>query len=190
MSTCTNIIVFLPLMLMGGVGDLAFWMLRIGVPVIVSLVASLFIALVFVPLAAQRLSRGRHHEELRVLQWLRTRYLSALGWMLRHPINGTLLVIFAGGFTYYYYSTTPLQRPTYYQGLGGGWGGGGSSMYMYFELPSGGTLEQADEFFRTFEAFLQEQKGTYNVERIETRFRYNNGQVQLKFREDPNKQWY
>jgi HAE1 family hydrophobic/amphiphilic exporter-1 len=189
MSTCTNVIVFLPLMLMGGVGDLAFWMLRIGVPVIVSLVASLFIALVFVPLAAQRLSRGRHHDELRVVQWLRVHYLRVLGWVLRHPVNGTLLVILAGGLTYHYYSTAPLQRPTYYQGLGG-WGGGTSSMYMYFELPSGGTLEQADEFFRGFEGFLQQQKGLYNVDRIETRFRYNNGQVQLKFREDPNKQWY
>jgi hydrophobic/amphiphilic exporter-1 (mainly G- bacteria), HAE1 family len=188
MSTCTNIIVFLPLMLMGGIGEMAFWMLRIGVPVIVSLVASLFIALVFVPLAAQRLSRGRHHEELRALQWLRARYMTALTWVLRHPVNGTLLVLLAGGLTYYYYSTTPLQRPNYYQGIST-WGGQGS-MYMYFELPSGGTLEQADEFFQTFEAFLRQHRDHYNVERIETRFRYNNGQVQMKFKEDPNKQWY
>lgn len=188
MSTCTNIIVFLPLMLMGGVGEMAFWMSRIGVPVIVSLVASLFIALVFVPLAAQRLSRGRHHEELGAIRWLRARYLAALGWVLRHPVNGTLLVLLAAGFTYYYYSTNPLQRPNYYQGIGGG--GGNTSMYMYFELPSGGTLEEADAFFRSFETFLQGNKERYNVERIETRFRYNNGQVQMKFREDPNKQWY
>ena len=188
MSTCTNIIVFLPLMLMGGVGEMAFWMLRIGVPVIVSLVASLFIALVFVPLAAQRLSRGRHHEELRAVQWLRARYMTALSWVLRHPVNGTLLVLLAGGLTYYYYSTTPLQRPNYYQGIST-WGGAGS-MYLSFELPSGGTLEQADEFFKTFEAFLQQHKDHYNVERIETRFRYNSGHVQMKFKEDPNKQWY
>ncbi len=189
MSTCTNIIVFLPLMLMGGVGDMTFWMLRIGVPVIVSLVASLFIALVFVPLAAQRLSRGRHHDELRALQWVRARYMSSLSWMLRHPINGALIVLIAGGFTYQFYSKNPLARPNYYQGIGG-WGGGNTSMYMYFELPSGGTLEQADAFFRDFETYLGKHKERYNVTRIETRFRYNNGQVQMKFKEDPNKQWY
>lgn len=189
MSTCTNIIVFLPLMLMGGVGEMAFWMLRIGVPVIVSLAASLFIALVFVPLAAQRLSRGRHHEELRPLRWLRERYLGSLSWALRHPVNGTLLVLIAAGFTWNYYSKNPLARPNYYQGMGGG-GGGNTSMYMYFELPSGGTLEDADRFFRSFETFLQGKKQRYNVARIEVRFRYNNGQVQLKFREDPDKQWY
>ena len=64
MSTCTSVVVFLPLILMKNAGDFSFWMLRIGIPVIVSLVASLFIALVFVPLAAQRLSRGKQHPEL------------------------------------------------------------------------------------------------------------------------------
>lgn len=192
MSTCTNIIVFLPLMLMGGVGEMAFWMLRIGVPVTVSLAASLFIALVFVPLAAQRLSRGRHHDELRPVRWLRERYGGALGWVLHHPLNATLVVLLAGAGTWHYYSTNPLQRPNYYQGIGGGGGSGSSesSMYMYFELPSGGTIEYADGFFQSFEAFLQGNKQRYNVERIETRFRYSGGQVQMKFRENPNKEWY
>jgi hydrophobic/amphiphilic exporter-1 (mainly G- bacteria), HAE1 family len=189
MSTCTNIIVFLPLMLMGGVGEMAFWMLRIGVPVIVSLAASLFIALVFVPLAAQRLSRGRHHEELRPVRWMRERYVVALRWVLHHRVNATLLVLIAAGITWHWYSTTPLQRPNYYQGISGG-GSSDSTMWLYFELPSGGTLESADEFFGTFEAFLRENKERYNVTRIESRFRYNNGQVQMKFREDPNKAWY
>jgi hydrophobic/amphiphilic exporter-1 (mainly G- bacteria), HAE1 family len=189
MSTCTNIIVFLPLMLMGGVGEMAFWMLRIGVPVIVSLVASLFIALVFVPLAAQRLSRGRHHEELKPVRWLRERYVHALRWMLNHRANATLLVLITAAFTWYWYSTRPLQRPMYYQGIGGG-GNSESTMYLFFELPSGGTLEGADAFFSDFEKFLHENKDRYNVARIETRFRYNNGQVQLRFKEDPNKQWY
>jgi HAE1 family hydrophobic/amphiphilic exporter-1 len=190
MSTCTNIIVFLPLMLMGGVGEMAFWMLRIGIPVMISLVASLFIALVFVPLAAQRLSRGRKHEDLAPVRWLRGHYVVALRWMLNHRVNATLLVLIAAGLTWRYYATTPLQRPNYYQGLGGGWGPSGSSMWLYFELPSGGTLEDADAFFRTFEKFLQSNRELYNIERLETRFRYNNGQITLKFREDPNKEWY
>lgn len=187
MSTCTNVIVFLPLMLMGGIGEIAFWMLRIGVPVIVSLIASLFIALVFVPLAAQRLSRGLHHDEPGLLAALRGRYLRALGWVLRHRINATLIVLLVVGFTWQWSNTHLLQRPGYF-GIGGG--GGQTNMYMYFELPSGGTLEAAEAFFNRFEGFLRANRERYNVERIETRFRYNNGQVQMKFREDPNKEWY
>jgi hydrophobic/amphiphilic exporter-1 (mainly G- bacteria), HAE1 family len=188
MSTCTNIVVFLPLMLMGGVGDMAFWMLRIGVPVIVSLSASLFIALVFVPLAAQRLSRGRHHDELRPVVWLRSRYVGALQWVLHHRLNAALLVIFAGVFTWHWYSTRPLQRPLYYQGIGGS--SSQQTMWLYFDMPTGGTLETADAFFTDFERFLYDNKSRYNVSRVETRFRYNTGQVQLKFNEDPNKEWY
>src|SRR5687767_14469897 len=173
MSTCTNIIVFLPLMLMGGVGDLAFWMLRIGVPVIVSLVASLFIALVFVPLAAQRLSRGHQHKELKTILWLRQRYLKSLAWVLTHRMETVLLVLLAMVSVYYPYNNLP--RSFSGGGMGGGGFNSGNSMSLHFELPTGGTLEQADEFFVKFETFLQAQKDRYNVERIETRFRYNFG---------------
>ena len=186
MSTCTNIVVFLPLMLMGGAGEMAFWMLRIGVPVIASLIASLFIALVFVPLAAQRLSRGHQHPELKLIVWLRARYLKALSWVLTHRIETVMIVLLAMGSIYYPYNNLPRS---FNSGMGRG-GDNSSSMSLHFELPSGGTLEQADEFFTKFEVFLQGQKERYNVERIETRFRYNYGRFQLKFKENTNTAWY
>jgi HAE1 family hydrophobic/amphiphilic exporter-1 len=122
MSTCTNIVVFLPLMLMGGAGEMAFWMLRIGIPVIVSLVASLFIALVFVPLAAQRLSRGHQHRELKLIMWLRDHYLKSLSWVLAHRIESVMIVLLAMASTYYPYNNLP-------RGFGGGMsrGGGGDN---------------------------------------------------------------
>ncbi|MGH7945800.1 MAG: efflux RND transporter permease subunit, partial [Opitutaceae bacterium] len=189
MSTCTNIVVFLPLMLMGGSGEMAFWMLRIGVPVIVSLVASLFIALVFVPLAAQRLSRGHQHRDLKLIVWLRARYLKALSWVLTHRIEAVMIVLLAITSIYYPYNNLPRS---FSGGIGRGGGGGdsSSSMSLHFELPSGGMLEQADEFFSKFEQFLQTQKERYNIERIETRFRYSYGRLQLKFKEDSSNAWY
>lgn len=189
MSTCTSIIVFLPLMLMGGAGEIPFWMLRIGVPVIASLVASLFIALVFVPLAAQRLSRGKQHPELRPIVWMRERYVRSLSWVLRHRIEAMLLVSLMMFFSYQSYKKSPLSRPTYLAPLGSSSSSEGT-MWLYFDLPTGGTLDQAEAFFREFEAFLKGKAKTYNVQRLETRFRYNFGQVQLKFYEDPHKEWY
>ena len=188
MSTCTSIIVFLPLMLMGGAGEIPFWMLRIGVPVIASLIASLFIALVFVPLAAQRLSRGRQHEELRVVAWMRARYVRSLTWVLGHRVETALLVALVMAFSYQSYQSSALSRPGYNAPLGAG--NNESTMWLYFELPSGGTIEQADAFFGRFETFLRGNAERYNVARVESRFRYNSGQVQLKFHEDTNRQWY
>ena len=183
MSTCTNIVVFLPLILMGGAREMSFWMYRIGIPVVVSLVASLFIALVFVPLAAQRLSRGQHHAELGPFRWLRERYVRVLTWVLNHRVETFLIAALV--LSTYVYPKNNLARG--YGGMRGGYESQ-NSMQLHFELPSGWQIEQADEFFLRFENFLQSQKERYNVERIETRFRYNYGRLQLKFK-DRQRSW-
>jgi HAE1 family hydrophobic/amphiphilic exporter-1 len=188
MSTCTSIVVFLPLILMKQAGDFSFWMLRIGVPVIISLVASLLIALVLVPLAAQRLSRGTRHNDLRFISWLRERYLGALNWVLGHRLDATLLAIMA--LLTLPYAQKNLVRPANpNMGLGGG-GPQQNMMRFFFEMPSGATIDSTDEFFARFERFLTDNAKRYNVERIETRFSYNRGQIQMKLHDDPNTTWY
>jgi HAE1 family hydrophobic/amphiphilic exporter-1 len=184
MSTLTSIVVFLPLILMRGQGDFSFWMLRIGIPVIASLLASLFIALVFVPLAAQRLSRGRQHPELRAVGWLRERYVRGLRWVLSHRLDATLIVIAA-------MCTLPFAQKRMKQSTSGGIGGSGdATVWFFFELPSGGDIERADAFFTRVEDFLEQNAQRYNFDRIETRFSYSNGRVQIRLRPDPNTQWY
>ncbi len=183
MSTFTTVIVFLPLILMGKAHEFSFWMLRIGVPVIVSLLASLFIALVFVPLAAQRLSRGRHREDIRVVAWTRERYSRVLRWVLAHRLDAVIIVLLSVATIWYPYQN--VQRTG--SGL---MGRSGRSMHLYFDLPSGSTLEQADEFFTRVEAFLAEHAALYNVKRIENRFRNNSGRLQLQLEQKVNDAWY
>ncbi|HEY1107780.1 MAG TPA: efflux RND transporter permease subunit, partial [Opitutaceae bacterium] len=185
MSTFTSIVVFLPLILMGNAQEFSFWMFRIGIPVIVSLVASLFIALVFVPLAAQRFSRGRQHAELGPVVWLRERYVAALRWVLGHRVEVLLIVALALATLPYAMEATPRSSNS----LGGG-GSGGSSMTVFFDLPTGGTLEQADVFFAKFESFMRQHMERYNVERVETRYRYDQGRVQLRFKPAGSLEWY
>jgi hydrophobic/amphiphilic exporter-1 (mainly G- bacteria), HAE1 family len=187
MSTLTTIIVFLPLILMRRSGDFSFWMLRIGVPVIVSLAASLFIALVFVPLAAQRLSRGRHHDELRVVVWLRDRYSRALRWVLSHRIEAVMIVAVAMATLFYWPGVYGKVKTS----IGGGIGHGGeSSVWLHFDLPSGGDIERADAFFTRLEGFLEENRQRYGFDRVETRFGLSWGRVQIRLRQDPNLSWY
>jgi HAE1 family hydrophobic/amphiphilic exporter-1 len=183
MSTLTSIVVFLPLILMKGGGDFSFWMVRLGLPVIASLLASLFIALIFVPLAAQRLSRGKQHPDLRVVAWVRDRYVATLGWVLNHRIE-SLIVVVAAMWTLPYVQGK-IRMPT------GGMGGSGeTTMWFFFELPSGGTMERADGFFTEVETFLAANATRYNFDRIETRFTYNNGRIQIRLRDTSNSQWY
>jgi HAE1 family hydrophobic/amphiphilic exporter-1 len=183
MSTFTSIVVFLPLILMKGGGDFSFWMLRLGLPVIASLLASLLIALIFVPLAAQRLSRGQQHPELRVITWVRDRYVASLHWVLNHRIE-SLLVVVAAMWTLPY-AQSKIRMPT------GGMGGSGeTTFYLYFNLPTGGTMERADAFFTQVEAFLRDNATRYNFDRMETRFTYNSGRIQLRLRDDTSQQWF
>ncbi|MSU47927.1 MAG: efflux RND transporter permease subunit [Opitutus sp.] len=183
MSTLTSIVVFLPLILMRGSGDFSFWMLRIGIPVIASLLASLFIALVFVPLAAQRLTRGQQHPELRPIAWMRERYVASLRWVLQHRIEA--LIVVAAAMWSLPFAQKQVRMPT------GGMGGSGEiNVWFYFELPSGGAIERADAFFTQVEDFFHANEQRYNFDRIETRFTYNNGRVQLRLREEANSQWY
>ncbi len=187
MSTFTSIVVFLPLILMGSAQEFSFWMFRIGIPVIISLVASLFIALVFVPLAAQRLSRGNQHGELKVVVWMRERYLRSLHWVLTHRVETLMIVGLALATLPYAKGNVPRSTNS---GISSNNNSSNSSMHLYFDLPTGSTLEQADVFFSSFEKFLVAQKERYNIERVETRFRNNNGRLQLKFKEDTNTAWY
>lgn len=183
MSTFTSIVVFLPLILMKGGGDFSFWMLRLGLPVIASLLASLFIALVFVPLAAQRLSRGHQHAEFRAFVWVRDRYETALRWTLTHRIEALIVVV--GAMWTLPYVQSQIRMPT------GGLGGSGeTTMWFFFELPSGGSLERADAFFTEVETFLAANAARYNFDRIETRFTYNNGRIQIRLRDNAGTQWY
>lgn len=184
MSTFTSIVVFLPLILMKGGGDFSFWMLRLGLPVIASLLASLLIALIFVPLAAQRLTRGTQHPELRAVVWVRERYVASLHWVLNHRIE-SLLVVVAAMWTLPF-AQSKIRMPT--GGMGGGTGE--TTLYLYFNLPTGGTLERADAFFTQVEAFLTANATRYNFDRMETRFAYNNGRIQIRLRDDTSKQWF
>ena len=58
------------------------YMLRIGFPVIISLVASLFVALVFIPLAATRVVSKREVEEPSIIRKTNRLYQRVVKWTL------------------------------------------------------------------------------------------------------------
>ena len=96
MATLTTVVVFLPLVLMGTSDEMAFWMLRIGVPVMVSaLVASLFIALLIIPLAALKMGSDKKRSDSAAIIWLQKRYERSLRWVLTHRLDSFILVVLA-----------------------------------------------------------------------------------------------
>ncbi len=181
MATLTSVVVFLPLMLMSGGQEMAFYMLRLGVPVIVALLASLFIALIFIPLAALKLSRGTRHEDLRVIEWTRERYRRVLATALRHRAAAIGVFLLLALSTVYPYKR--LQRTDQQ-------GGGEDTVRAFFDMPTGQTLEEANAFMTRMESAIMAHKEKYNITRIETRFEASNGRINIVRARPESGEWY
>ncbi|MEE3260164.1 MAG: efflux RND transporter permease subunit, partial [Candidatus Latescibacterota bacterium] len=181
MATLTTVVVFLPLILMSDEPEFSFWMLRIGLPVIVGLVASLLIALIFIPLAALKLATSKEKAEPGMIVWFRKRYLRSLGWVLRNRLDAFViaLVVFAS-------IQIPLEgmKRTDKQERNQ------TRMDLAFEMPSGQSLEQAEKFMNAVEDTVMSRKVDYNVDMLRTSFRRGSGRVTIFFVEADDIEWY
>ena len=181
MATLTTVVVFLPLILMSDEDLFSFWMIRIGLPVIVGLVASLLIALIFIPLAALKLLTVETKSEPAMIAWPRKYYVRALGWVLRNRLDALLIALAIGGSIQI--PLNGMQR-TDMQERGDG------QMTLVFEMPSGQSLEQAERYMTTVEDTVIAHKAEYNVEWIRTYFSRNRGELMLFFAADERVEWY
>ncbi|MCK5075623.1 MAG: efflux RND transporter permease subunit, partial [Calditrichia bacterium] len=92
LATLTSIVVFLPLFIMkDDVGFFKFYLQRVGTPVILSLVASLLVALVLIPLATTRLPVGKKLKERAIIRKANNLYGKILQWVLNHRFDTALM---------------------------------------------------------------------------------------------------
>ena len=184
MATLTTVVVFLPLILMSEQAEFSFWMLRIGIPVVIALLASLFIALVFIPLATKRFSRGHSHQEPKTIGWIRQHYTQSISWVLTHRLEASLIVLIL-------FSTIMIP----FQGVkqsseGGGGGGDNNNVRFYFETPTGNTIEETSAFMAQAEKYVMDQRDLYNLDSVETSYRRDSGRVQGRFKDNEPTEWY
>ena len=181
MATLTTVVVFLPLVLMGSDDNMAFWMLRIGVPVMVGLVASLFIALLIIPLAALKMGSDKERSDSAGIAWLQQRYERSLRWVLTHRLDAFILVVLAvasmripmEGIS----RTDRNERDE-------------TRIMLNFEMPSGQSLEQAETFMSAVEDTLIANQGLYNVANINSNFSAGRGEISMYLQEEEDLEWY
>ena len=180
MATLTTVVVFLPLILMSGDEEFAFIMLRLGGPVIVGLLASLIIALLIVPLAAQRIGTSGGGDP-RIIARGRAAYERVLAWVLTHRLDTTLLVLAA---------MASMQIPM--QGLERTDGGSRNQkdIWLAFRMPEGQTIEAADHFIAGVEDTLLSHRESYGLRLVETWSSNSRGRIHLILEEDESNDWY
>ena len=181
MATLTTVVVFLPLILMSDEEMFSFWMLRIGLPVIAGLVASLLIALIFIPLAALKLATRKEKSEPRMIAWTRKHYVRSLGWVLNNRLDAFVIALVL---------LASIQIPMNGMERTDSQERNEVRMDLAFEMPSGQSLDQAEQFMAVVEDTVMAHKAEYNVEILRTYFRRGWGRVTLFFAEGEDAEWY
>lgn len=178
MATLTTVVVFLPLMVMSG-GTATFFMTRIGLPVVVALLGSLFVALIFIPLAAERFGGSKLKADPKSIQWTREVYRRMLRWVLAHRRDAVLVIL------------AVLMTMSYPMGKTKRSGGGGDrDLDIWMDMPKDFTLEDTMEIVKEVEGFMNSRREQYGIRILRSRVYKDEGRVELYLNEDPNMAWW
>ena len=180
-STMTTLVVFLPLIFMGGDARSAFYMGRIGLPVVFALLGSLVVALLFIPLLTSKLLSGRRPQEPWIIEKGGSLYARFLNWVMKHRLETALfaLAIFA---TISY----PMQNMMW---SGGGFGRPRTSVYVRIRVPRHFSDELRNRVLSAYEDFADQNRELYRATKIEMRFRRGSGRLRI-FTESEDNPWY
>jgi hydrophobic/amphiphilic exporter-1 (mainly G- bacteria), HAE1 family len=181
LATATTMVVFLPAALMSS-GTTQFFMIRMVTPVCVSLLASLFVALVLIPLAAaflldRDLFEGAEPHSWRALLIGLDRWWKAkLGWLyaksfgrlaelygkllrlsLRRRVDVVLIGMLAMASLVVPMNPETGVRRALEQSMGG------RQVRITYTMPQDVPLEEADAFFRELEQWFAEHRESWNA---------------------------
>ncbi len=181
MATLTTIVVFLPLILMSDDIGFSFYMFRIGLPVIISLVASLFVALVFIPLTSTRIVSKRKVEEPLMVQKLTRFYRRLLNWSLQHRIETTVILLFVIFSMFFAAQNAEFTDNTQ---------GNINDVRLFFDLPENLTIEQVENMINVVEDTVRKKEDIYNVKTINSRYSRNWAMMRVFLHPPEKQQWY
>ncbi len=156
-STLTPIVVFAPLVFLGGITAVFFRAL--AMTIVTALAASLFLAIFFTPVLSTLLMRPRSTRietdaeraeqsgEGRVMRWLTARYEKTLGWVLHHPravVVATVAILGVSVGIYYQLGSGFL--PDMDEG----------AFVLDYRMPPGTSLDETNRVLNHIERYLRE----------------------------------
>ncbi len=181
MATLTTIVVFVPLMVMGGDSQMAFFLTRIGSPVIFALSASLFIALIFIPLASTKAISKKssiiHASHSKVTQ----AYQNMMVKVLKHRFDFLILIVFI---------IISQVIPQNNMKTSDSAQGGPRDARLICNFPSNYNVQRVDKTLKYIIDGLMKKEKEYHIDHISTRANSFFGMVEIYLKPDKNRQWY
>ncbi len=181
LATLTTVIVFLPLILMNDEIGFKFYMLRIGLPVMVSLLASLLVAMIFIPLSATKFVSQKTFKEPKSIDWSNRLYQRILSWTLHHRIETVILLVLIV-FSMFFAASRTKSKP--------GMQGNISDFQLFFEMPDNYTLDDAQLLFAEVEDTVRTKQEIYGIRTVNSRFSNNWGHMRIFLLPAPKEQWF
>lgn len=171
MSTLTTIIVFLPIILMGGDQVYSFFMSRLGMPVILAILLSLFIALYFIPLGTAVFHEPEKSGKFFLSRWfdkfynitigrLTTSYDRVLKHAITHRFDVILIVLFL--FMTMFVIIPMIPRTDNLEG-------NINDFRIFLDMPANNTLEDSDLIMNDIEKMIWKSREKYDINAIFSR---------------------
>jgi HAE1 family hydrophobic/amphiphilic exporter-1 len=181
MATLTTVVVFLPLILINDDVGFSWYMFRIGLPVIVALVASLLVALLFIPFGVTKITSRESPKKTGFIEKIRIYYDRALKWTLNHRIDATFIAILL---------LASVSFPMNHIESSDRGEGNINDFRMMFDVPNNYSIEKADDFFHKIEDFFEENREKYSVKTIDVRFSNVWGMVRVFLEPVEDVEWH
>ncbi len=182
MATLTTVVVFLPLMLMNDNVGFAFYMQRIGMPVVIAILASLIIALLIIPLATRVLIRTTQIRTSNFLDKLSQRYKRTLSWVMNHRFDAALIAflffVFSQGYIASLVPKTDMAE------------GNINDFRIRFNLPENYTEEKARKLIVAVEDLLYQKEEQYDVRAVDARYSRTWAQVRTYLHPSRDVVWW
>ncbi|MCA9784157.1 MAG: efflux RND transporter permease subunit, partial [Candidatus Cloacimonetes bacterium] len=180
-ATLTSIVVFLPLMLMSDNVGFSFYMTRIGMPVVIALLASLLVALLFLPQLASRMKTIRDVKESRLITWSNRTVNRILDRALKHRFDTALIVLAI-------FALIAIPQKLVKTSAEGD--GNINNFELYFSMPPSYSFADADSLVLRVENEIRKKVDVYNIKTITTRHSNTWGELEVFLNSEGQLSWY
>jgi hydrophobic/amphiphilic exporter-1 (mainly G- bacteria), HAE1 family len=182
MATLTTVVVFLPLILMSGDMQATFFLARMGIPVVTALLASLFVALIFIPIASVRIGGSMAaSDDPAIIARIRRVYEHALLWTISHRRDALLVALVM---------MVSIAIPASGLKRASSGGSGLNEFRIRFYPASNFTVEQTNRVITEAEQFLDERRERYGIRTMRVYYRATYGQIQIFLESQANEPWW
>ena len=180
LATLTTVVVFLPLILFNDDIGFSFYMLRIGLPVIIALLASLLVSLLFIPLVAKYNISRRKIVEPRIIERGANFIQRILRWTLSHRLDAAIIAVIA-----LFSISIPMNNIAKTDDASGNI----NDFNLMFELPNSYTLEKSEKLFTMVEELLFAKKEEYDINTVSTRYSATWGRIRVLLNKHERSWW-